>query len=67
MKKPPGNYAERPALARFPRVVRFYIILSKLKPEAIATSVTIYFKWVPPQRGALGGHVLRRQGSPDTG
>jgi hypothetical protein len=30
----------------FPRGVRFYKILrSKLKPDAIATSVTIYFRW----------------------
>jgi hypothetical protein len=39
----------------FPRGVRFYKIpRSKLKPDAIATSFTIYFRWgSASQRGAL--------------
>jgi hypothetical protein len=40
--------------------------LSKLKPAAIATSVTNYFRWVSPQRGALGFPSFF-QGSPGTG
>jgi hypothetical protein len=42
----PAIMPSGPALgALLPRVVRFTSLLSELKPDAIATSVTIYFRW----------------------
>ena len=61
----PAIMPSGPALgALLPRVVRFTSSLSELKPDAIATSVTIYFRWVPPRRGSPGLSAVRAPRAP---